>query len=621
MIGRTLGNRYKIYDKVGGGGMAEVFLARDTKTGEIVALKILRDQYTEGTDYVERFQREAKSAMKLSHPNICMVKDFGDDDQTYYMVLEFIEGKTLSSVIEEKGPLPVDVAVSYIKQAALALGEAYRSGIIAHRDVKSQNIMVNPSGQIKMMDFGIAKSRDFATMTTAGSFVGTPEYMSPEQAQGGKVDSRSDMYSLGVVLYEMLAGEVPFEADTPWGVLNMHISKEAFPLTNLRSDIPEGLVEIIKRMMAKDPDYRFQNPNELVQALDIVMKSYKTPRNERVKSKKIPRSNPKLKRKVRNVAIGVVSAVVIAGLGYVFFILSSPNPASAFVKSEPKGASVFLKGPDDDEFQKLSNADSEIKELYPGKYTLKLELDGYKTHEQQFRMESGKNLDLGTIKLAKQGLMKILTSKVDWGKVSDVPGAFSVSIANTGESEIEIERSFTGDWIIFDQEPFIIQPNEQKQIRVAVNPEKVSPGKSYSATVIFKPKNSSSKEVSIPITMEYAQSQGRPSSVTDNNPPPVSNQTDTKPKPGNSGENTGNSGSTTPPPPVKTTATVYITSNVPGAFIYIDGSAKGTTPSSVTLAPGTHKIEVRMARFKSYSETINVSAGDEKTVNVVLRNK
>ncbi|HOR47226.1 MAG TPA: protein kinase, partial [Caldisericia bacterium] len=226
MIGRTLGNRYKIYDKVGGGGMAEVFLARDTKTGEIVALKILRDQYTEGTDYVERFQREAKSAMKLSHPNICMVKDFGNDDQTYYMVLEFIEGKTLSSVIEEKGPLPVDVAVSYIKQAALALGEAYRSGIIAHRDVKSQNIMVNPSGQIKMMDFGIAKSRDFATMTTAGSFVGTPEYMSPEQAQGGKVDSRSDMYSLGVVLYEMLAGEVPFEADTPWGVLNMHISKE-----------------------------------------------------------------------------------------------------------------------------------------------------------------------------------------------------------------------------------------------------------------------------------------------------------------------------------------------------------------------------------------------------------
>lgn len=621
MIGKTLGERYKIYDKVGGGGMAEVFLARDIKTGEIVALKILRDQYTEGADYIERFQREAKSAMKLSHPNICIVKDFGDDDHTYFMVLEFVEGKTLSSVIEEKGPLPVETAVSYIKQSALALGEAYRSGIIAHRDVKSQNIMVTPDGQVKMMDFGIAKSRDFATMTTAGSFVGTPEYMSPEQAQGGKVDSRSDMYSLGVVFYEMLAGEVPFEADTPWGVLNMHISKEAFPLTNLRSDIPEGLVEIIRRMMTKDPDCRFQSPNELVQALDIVMKSYKTPKGEKVKSKKIPRSNPKLKRKVRNITIGVLSSVIVVGLGYLLFMLSSPSPASAFVKSEPKGASVLLKGPDDDNFKKLSNTDSEIKDLYPGKYVLRLELGGYRTHEQQFRMESGKNLDLGIIKLSKQGLMRVLTNKIDWGKVSGVPGASSISVVNDGESEIEIERSFKGDWIIFDQEPFVVQPKEQKQIRVAVNPDKVLSGNSYSATITLKPKDNPSKEVLILVAMEYVKtSSGQTGSGSQNQ---SGGQDGTAPKPDSGSKNNNNSGSITPttPPPVKTTATVHITSNVPGAFIYIDGLVKGTTPSSIVLVPGTHKIEVRMARFKSYSETINVSAGDEKTVNVTLRNK
>ena len=284
---------------------------------------------------------------------------------------EFIEENTFQR--HSQRPLPVDVAVSYIKWLYLA---------VRHGRLPTETSRAKHNGPRRPN--GIAT--DFATMTTQAS----PEYMSPEQAQGGKVDSRSDMYSLGVVLYEMLAGEVPFEADTPWGVLNMHISKEAFPLTNLRSDIPEGLIEIIKRMMAKDPDCRFQNPNELVQALDIVMKSYRMPRGERIKSKKIPRSNPKLKRKVRNVAISVISAVIITGLGYVFFMLSSPSPASAFVKSEPKGASVFLKGPDDDEFQKLSNTDPEIKDLYPGKYTLKLELDGYKTHEQQFRMESGK---------------------------------------------------------------------------------------------------------------------------------------------------------------------------------------------------------------------------------------
>lgn len=617
MIGRTLGGKYKIYDKVGGGGMAEVYLARDLNIGEIVALKILRSQYTEGTDYIERFQREAKSAIKLNHPNICAVKDFGQDGDVYYMVMEFVEGKTLSRIIEEKGPMPVSEAVSYIRQSALALAEAYKSGIIAHRDVKSQNIMVKPDGTVKMMDFGIAKSRDYATMTTAGSFIGTPEYMSPEQAQGAKTDARADIYSLGVVLYEALAGEVPFEADTPWGVLNMHISKEPFPIDNLRTDIPEGMAEVIKRFLAKNPDDRFQNPNEVVQALDVVMSHYKAPKGQKVQAKKIPRSNPKLKRTIKNILLGLLVAGVIAGAAVLFMILGAVRPGSIYLSSSPSQASIFIKGPNEDDFVNSGmKTNIEIQELKPGKYEFRLVADGYEPITIEQRIISNERINTDTITLKRPGKLTLNTGKIDFGKNPEIPGPMSITLENYGESELVVLRSNKSDWVLFDTEPLTIAPNSKKTVTLSINTNKVQPGNTYNDVLIFSPKNNEKGAIAVPVTFAYEKSSfasGGGNSSGDTSSGGGSSGSNTG---GNSGNNGGSGTVSTPK-----TGTLTVTCNIQGAQVRINGALSGNSPITKTLTPGTYTINVRKASYTTFEKTVTITAGGNVSVTATLKKK
>ena len=614
MIGRTLGGKYKIYDKVGGGGMAEVYLARDISSGEIVALKILRSQFTEGTDYIERFQREAKSAIKLVHANICAVKDFGQDGDVYFMVMEFVEGKTLSRVIEEKGPLPVSEAVSYIRQSALALSEAYKSGIIAHRDVKSQNIMVKPDGTIKMMDFGIAKSRDYATMTTAGSFIGTPEYMSPEQAQGGKTDARADIYSLGVVLYESLAGEVPFEADTPWGVLNMHISKEPFPIDNLRSDLPPGMVEVLKRLLAKRPDDRFQNPSEVVQALDAVMSHYKGPKNQKVQAKKIPRSNAKLKRTLKNIALGALVLLIIGGAAALFMVLGAPKPGSIYLSSSPSQANIFIKTPSDDEFVDTGQKTNfEIPDLGPGKYQFKLMLEGFEPVIFEQRIVSGQKINTDTITLKHPGKLFINIKKVDFGKQNSIPGPISLVLENKGESNLVINRSHVADWTLFDTEPVSVLPGAKKTLSVSVNADKVEKGKSYSDTITLTPVGSEKEKAAIPVSFVYEASANDSNSSSSGKNSPNNGNTDS----GNQSNNDSNSTNTQQPK----TGVLIITCNLPSAQVFIKGELVGNAPISKSLSPGTYVVNVRRASYTTFEKTVKITAGGSVSVEATLKKK
>jgi len=605
MIGKTLGARYKIYDKVGGGGMAEVYLARDLQTGEIVALKVLRDQYTEGNDYIERFQREAKSAMKLTHPNICGVKDFGSEDDTYFMVMEFVEGKTLSHFIEQKGPLPVDEAVKIIRQSAQALQEAYKSGIIAHRDVKSQNLMITPLGQVKMMDFGIAKSRDFATMTTAGSFVGTPEYMSPEQAQGIKVDSRSDLYSLGVVLYEALAGEVPFEADTPWGVLNMHINKQPFPLTNLRNDVPEDLVHIISHLLAKNPDDRFQTPAELITALDLVMKDYKTPKSDKVKSKRIPRSNPRIKRAIRKILVTVFVLVLVAGglAAYLFF--TAPKAAKLSILTEPNGAIVYLKNQDEDNFREIGRTNLEIKKLIPGKYSIRVAYKGYTPQTVAVEMKSGEDLNLPVFILKKVGKVDPVTANLDWGRVSGELSEKKLVLKNVGESPIDIKLIDHDPWILMEFKPFTIGPGEKIEVIVRLDPYKVNPGKTYTGKLDLK--DSLEQTITVPVHVEVVGKViEKTDKMTGENTKPSGNETV---KPPDEGQN----------PPSATTGLISITSNPPGAAIKINGSPAGTTPLTLSKSPAVYSIEIIKGGYKIHRGSVTVKAGKTALFSATLR--
>lgn len=627
MIGRTLGGKYKIYDKVGGGGMAEVYLARDITKGQIVALKILREQYTQGADYIERFKREAESAMKLQHENICAVMDFGNEGQTYFMVMEFIEGKTLTSHIEQTGPLPLSEAISYMIQSVKALDRAYKSGIIAHRDIKSQNLMITPTGQVKIMDFGIAKSRDFATMTTTGSFIGTPEYMSPEQAQGLKVDGRTDFYSLGVVFYEMLAGEVPFESDTPWGVLNMHITKEPFPLNNLRKDVPQDIIDVIGHMMAKNPDDRYQNCAELLSALSILAAKFGGHKQGAVKAKKVPRSNPRVKRNIAKVAIIIGTIAILVG-GFLFgWQMLKPKPGSVSITSNPAGAQIRLKGISETEFKSYGVTNKPVEDLPPGAYDLELQLDGYVSNTKQIEIKSGELLPLETINLQKPGKLSLLTSKnIAWGKVEKIPGPQEIKIKNVGQYKLIVKKEISADWVSVDSESMTLEQNVSKAIPISINPNKIQPGKSYKGFITLTPDQG--EPVVISLSLTFSETGKIETAVT---PAKPSNQTTSS---GNTSSSNTSSNTTSKPsnqdstqkPVTPAEGTLSISGNVPTANIKVNGVQVGTGSVTLKKTPGTYQIEIVAPGYKApssslpvYKTSTSVVAGKTAKISVTFR--
>src|SRR3989440_3607313 len=222
LINTLFDGRYRIMRKLGTGGMANVYLAEDQELGRRVAIKILNDRHAGDEQFVERFRREAKNAAGLSHPNIVSIYDRGQAEGTYYIAMEYLEGRTLKELLVTRGPTPLPVAIDYARQILAALGFAHKHGIV-HRDIKPHNVVVGPDGRLKVTDFGIARSGS-SQMTEAGSIIGTAQYLSPEQAQGKPVHPSSDLYSVGVVLYEMLTGTVPFTGETALEIAMKHLN-------------------------------------------------------------------------------------------------------------------------------------------------------------------------------------------------------------------------------------------------------------------------------------------------------------------------------------------------------------------------------------------------------------
>jgi eukaryotic-like serine/threonine-protein kinase len=266
--GSLFDGRYRILRKIGAGGMANVYLAEDQELGRRVAIKILNERHANDDQFVERFRREAKNAAALSHPNIVSIYDRGEAEGTYYIAMEYLDGRSLKELIVTRGDAPVPVAVEYARQILSALRFAHRHGIV-HRDIKPHNVLVNAEGAVKVTDFGIARA-GASQMTEAGSIVGTAQYLSPEQARGGDVDQRSDLYSLGVVLYELLTGTVPFTGDTPVEIAMKHLSQTPEPPSKLRPDVPRELDMVVMRALAKDPADRYQTAEEMEADLERV---------------------------------------------------------------------------------------------------------------------------------------------------------------------------------------------------------------------------------------------------------------------------------------------------------------------------------------------------------------
>src|ERR671930_460978 len=269
LINTLFDGRYRILRKLGTGGMANVYLAEDQELGRRVAIKILDDRHASDEQFIERFRREAKNAAGLSHPNIVSIYDRGEAEGTYYIAMEFLDGRSLKELIVGRGPAPVKIAIDYARQILAAVGFAHRHGIV-HRDIKPHNVLVGHEGRLKVTDFGIARS-GASQMTEVGSIIGTAQYLSPEQARGSRVDQTSDLYSVGVVLYELLTGQVPFTGDTPLEIAMKHLSEVPTPPSELRPEVPHDLDLVVLRALAKDQAERYETAEEMDADLERIL--------------------------------------------------------------------------------------------------------------------------------------------------------------------------------------------------------------------------------------------------------------------------------------------------------------------------------------------------------------
>ena len=267
---KILADRYRLIEQIGIGGMAIVYRAFDMRTGRDVAVKVLRPEFNQDAEFVGRFQREAEAASKMTHHNIVNLLDVGMDGENRYLIMEYVQGKTLKQVIQEKGRINPAIAVQITVRILSALQHAHQNGII-HRDIKPQNILVHADGHIKVADFGIARIANSSTLTRGDNVMGSVHYFSPEQASGHAADVTSDIYSVGVVLYEMLTGRVPFDGDSPVAIAMQHLHARPEPIEKLAIDVPPAIIHVCMMAMEKNPRYRYQTAREMASELRMAM--------------------------------------------------------------------------------------------------------------------------------------------------------------------------------------------------------------------------------------------------------------------------------------------------------------------------------------------------------------
>ena len=295
---KILANRYRLTEQIGMGGMAIVYRAVDLRTGHNVAVKVLRPEYNEDSEFIGRFQREAEAASKMTHHNIVNLLDVGMDGDNRYLVMEYVQGKTLKSVIQERGKLNPALAGQIAIRILSALEHAHRNGIV-HRDIKPQNILVHADGHIKVADFGIARIANSSTLTRGDNVMGSVHYFSPEQARGEGANATSDIYSTGIVLYEMLTGRVPYDGDNPVAVAMQHLHATPVPIQNLAPDVPPALVRVCMKAIEKNPALRYQTARDM--AADIRLALENRPERQSVPVREFEVQQPKPQIKEENV--------------------------------------------------------------------------------------------------------------------------------------------------------------------------------------------------------------------------------------------------------------------------------------------------------------------------------
>jgi eukaryotic-like serine/threonine-protein kinase len=266
IIGKRISGRYKIMDMIGGGGMANVYLAHDMILDRDVAVKMLRLDFANDDEFIRRFHREAQSATSLAHPNIVSIYDVGEEDGLYYIVMEYVDGQTLKQYIQQHAPVPVDEALEIMQQLTSAISHAHHNHIV-HRDIKPHNILIDPNGTVKITDFGIAMALSATSITQTNSVLGSVHYLSPEQARGGMANKKSDIYSIGIVMFELLTGRLPFSGESAVSIALKHLQSETPSLKRWNPQIPQSVENIVLKATAKDPFHRYDNVDEMEEDL------------------------------------------------------------------------------------------------------------------------------------------------------------------------------------------------------------------------------------------------------------------------------------------------------------------------------------------------------------------
>ena len=262
LIGKRINERYKIIEFIGSGGMANVYLARDMILDRDVAVKVLRFDLANDEDIIRRFRREAQSATSLSHPNIVNIYDVGEEGNIYYIVMEYVDGQTLKQFIQNQHPIPLEQAIDIMMQITSAIGHAHQNNII-HRDIKPQNILIDKQGRVKITDFGIAVALSSTTITNTNSVLGSVHYISPEQARGGLASKKSDVYALGIVMFELLTGRPPFQGESAVSIALKHLQSKTPRPSEWNPDLPQSVENIVLKATAKDPYYRYNDADEM----------------------------------------------------------------------------------------------------------------------------------------------------------------------------------------------------------------------------------------------------------------------------------------------------------------------------------------------------------------------
>jgi eukaryotic-like serine/threonine-protein kinase len=412
VVGELISGRYELEELVGSGGMSSVYRAHDRLLERTVALKILHEQFTRDDDYVERFRREARAVAQLAHPNIVTVIDRGEQDGRQFIVFEYVDGMNLKELMTQEGPLSPREAIELALQVARGLSFAHESGLV-HRDVKPQNVLLDADGRAKVTDFGIAHAVDVDGMTITGTIMGTSNYIAPEQARGQPVDEQTDVYSLGCVIYELLAGDVPFDGDNFVAVAMRHVNDPVPSVRDVRPDVPPRLDWAIQQAMAKDHDERFESMADFAAELEACHAELDGNEGATMVVPPQPRARAKSRRPARAprrwsiwplVLLGVGLAAVAGGLSGAILLQGNGNSGTGAAPPRPTGPVHFTTAAAYDPFGDGQEHDEAAQDAIDGNVATPWMTEHYRSFTKQ-----GVGLVVGANRAVSPKTMTIIT--------------------------------------------------------------------------------------------------------------------------------------------------------------------------------------------------------------------